>query len=353
VTRVNDPFRISLAMIVRDEARCLQRCLDSVRDVVDEMVVVDTGSVDATVEIATAAGAQVHHVALVDDFAAARNAGLERCTGDWVLVMDADEVLASGADVVRRLRRVAPEFAGVIEVESETNDGQVSLSQQDRIFPAAVRYAGAVHEQPTGDWPRRAMAVRLAHDGYLPAQLARKGDRNQRLLEAELRKRPADPYLHLQLGRAHEALEQHEDACGYYLRSYELTGPTGDGSPHWRHDLVVRLLYALGQSGRIQEAVDVAETEFAHWKHSADFHFELGHVLLKHALGNPQAAGDLLPLIESSWQHCLELGDTMALTGAIRGKGSHLAAQNLVMFYETQGLTAQADRYRSLVRPAR
>ena len=66
---------------------------------------------------------------------------------------------------------------------------------------------------------------------------------------------------------------------------------------------MVRLLYVLGQSGRIQEAVDVAETEFAHWPHSADFHFELGHVLLKHALGNPQAAGDLLPLIESSWQH--------------------------------------------------
>lgn len=74
-------MRLSLAMIVRDEARSIVRCLRSVDAVVDEMVVVDTGSTDATVALARVAGAQVHHIDWAGDFAAARNAALDLCTG--------------------------------------------------------------------------------------------------------------------------------------------------------------------------------------------------------------------------------------------------------------------------------
>ena len=84
---------LSLAMIVKNEAANLPHCLASVRDLVDEMVVVDTGSSDDTVAIAESHGARVSHFAWVDDFAAARNEGLRQCTGDWVLVLDADETV--------------------------------------------------------------------------------------------------------------------------------------------------------------------------------------------------------------------------------------------------------------------
>ncbi|MEB3324793.1 MAG: glycosyltransferase, partial [Cyanobacteriota bacterium] len=80
-------------MIVRDGASSLAACLASVRDFVDEMVVVDTGSVDDSVAIAEASGAVVHHLPWPGDFAAARNAALRWVTGDWVLVLDADERL--------------------------------------------------------------------------------------------------------------------------------------------------------------------------------------------------------------------------------------------------------------------
>src|SRR6478609_8235120 len=103
-------------MIVRDEARSITRCLDSVRDVVDEMVVLDTGSVDDTVALAEAAGATVHHFTWVDDFSAARNAALAHCTGDWALVLDADEWLESGAAALESLRSTAPTFAGLVEI---------------------------------------------------------------------------------------------------------------------------------------------------------------------------------------------------------------------------------------------
>ena len=83
-------YPISLVMIVRDEERCLARCLESAVGLVDEIVVVDTGSTDATVAIAESYGARVGHFTWVDDFAAARNAALAAATHPWRLVLDAD-----------------------------------------------------------------------------------------------------------------------------------------------------------------------------------------------------------------------------------------------------------------------
>jgi tetratricopeptide (TPR) repeat protein len=80
-------------MITKNEARCLAHCLESVRGLVDEVVVVDTGSSDDTVAIAERSGARVGRFAWCDDFSAARNESLRLCTGDWVLVLDADEAV--------------------------------------------------------------------------------------------------------------------------------------------------------------------------------------------------------------------------------------------------------------------
>lgn len=85
--------RLSVAMIVKDEAHCLEHCLASVRGLADEVVVVDTGSTDRTIDIARAFGATVLSHPWGDDFSSARNASLEACTGDWILVLDADEAI--------------------------------------------------------------------------------------------------------------------------------------------------------------------------------------------------------------------------------------------------------------------
>jgi tetratricopeptide (TPR) repeat protein len=86
---------ISLAMIVKNEEETLAHCLESVKPIVDEMVIVDTGSTDSTVEIAKGFGASVQHFQWCDDFSAARNESLKHCRGEWVLVMDADEAIDS------------------------------------------------------------------------------------------------------------------------------------------------------------------------------------------------------------------------------------------------------------------
>jgi tetratricopeptide (TPR) repeat protein len=84
---------LSLAMITKNEAAVLGHCLGSVRELVDEMVIVDTGSTDGTVAIAEGFGARIGHFAWCDDFSAARNESLRLCTGDWVLVLDGDEAV--------------------------------------------------------------------------------------------------------------------------------------------------------------------------------------------------------------------------------------------------------------------
>jgi len=84
---------ISLAMIVKNEEATLAHCLESVKSLVDEMIIVDTGSSDRTIDIAREFGAQIYHFKWCDDFAAARNESLKFCKGDWVLILDADEAI--------------------------------------------------------------------------------------------------------------------------------------------------------------------------------------------------------------------------------------------------------------------
>ena len=86
--------RLSVCMIVKNEERFLGQCLASVKDIADELIVIDTGSTDRTVEIAREHGAQVGHFEWCNDFAAARNASIAAATGDWILFLDADEELS-------------------------------------------------------------------------------------------------------------------------------------------------------------------------------------------------------------------------------------------------------------------
>jgi Glycosyl transferase family 2 len=346
------PYTISLAMIVRDEARSIVRCLDSVREAVDEMVVVDTGSVDDTVELAEMAGARVERFGWVDDFAAARNYAISRCTGDWVLVMDADEWLAPGTTALRDLRSTRPGFAGIVDVVSDTGEGSASLLPQARLFPADTRYVGRVHEQPRLEVPARKVDVRIEHDGYLPEQRARKVGRNQALLEAALLDDPENAYLWYQLAREHDAQGGAAAALVGFEQAGRLMGPSGPQSPGWRHHLVVRHVACLVMAGRSQDAIDLAFGEFQHWQHSADFQFMLGQALLKHVNAHPDLAAEVLPLAEGAWRTCLELGDS-GLTGAVTGHGSFLAARELVRLYEWQGRTAEAEQVRALAQPAR
>ena len=114
-------------MIVRNESATLKRCLDSIRTMVDSLIVVDTGSTDNTVQIALAAGAKVACFPWIDDFAAARNIALAMTNADWNVILDADESIVEGGSTIASLRQTKPDFVGALRVESDfAVDGNIS-----------------------------------------------------------------------------------------------------------------------------------------------------------------------------------------------------------------------------------
>lgn len=345
------PHSVALVMIARDEARCIGRALDSLRPHVQRMLVLDTGSRDDTVAIARAAGAEVHHFAWCDDFAAARNRALDLADADWNLVVDADEWLLEGGAAIAALQHQRPTHLGQLRIHSTFGDGaQAHVSWLTRVLPRGVRYEGRIHEQPVSSLPRVRVDIGLGHDGYSQAQIAFKRGRNRALLLAERDARPEDPHVWLHLGKDHETYGEHADAATCYRAAWLRSAP---GAPY-RHDLLVRLLHCLGQSGALDEALVLADGAMAEWGGSPDYHFVLGNLLLDWSLRHPeQAMTQGLPMARAAWERCLAIGERPDLDGSVTGRGSHLAAHNLAVVHEGLGDTERAAHYRELARRLR
>ncbi|MFZ3008136.1 MAG: glycosyltransferase [Phenylobacterium sp.] len=334
--------RLALVMIARDEAHQIARALDSAAPFVDLMIVLDTGSVDGTREIARACGAQVHEFAWRDDFAAARNASLALSPADWNLVLDADEWIESGGEALAALE---PDAMGWVRRDNQLEGEAIAQTWIPRVLPRGVRYEGRVHEQPVGLARGVRLPVLLGHDGFTAQSLARKGDRNEVLLMADLQDHPEDPYLWFQLAKEHQARGHPPQAALCFTEALRLA----PADAPWRHSLVVRGLTALKDAGRLEEARALAQAERGAWDRSPDFHFAVGDLYLDSAMADPaRAVDDLLPIAEAAWKRCLEIGEQPHLDGAVRGRGSFMAAHNLAILYETFGQPEAAARYRAL-----
>ncbi len=323
---MSPPVSIAATLIVRNEARCLARCLESVAPWVDKMVVLDTGSTDDTVAIAQAAGAEVHHLPWPDSFSIARNHVLDLADSDWALMLDADEWLVAGGEALRQWCD-GPARLGRVCIHNLHDDGETATrSWITRLIPRGARYEGRVHEQVASPLPRLPLPVHVAHDGYLAVQIATKQTRNHALLLRDLAEQPDDPYLHYQIARDARMRDDLDAACIHFARALALT----PAEANWRHELVVTAITVLTKAGRLDEALALADGEMPHWPESPDFFFVLGDLLLDRAMADPDhAIGHWLPLAEGAWQRCLAIGERPDLEGGVSGRGSHLAQHNL------------------------
>ncbi|MFD0485474.1 glycosyltransferase family 2 protein [Kineococcus sp. GCM10028916] len=194
------PF-ISGCYIVKDEAEMLPASLAAIGPFVDEVVVYDTGSTDGTRELASELGARVVEGYWDDDFGAARNRALEHCRGEWVMVVDADEIVQGDARRWRREVRLATCDAFSVEIRSGSWGavGRSAAFRATRAFRRSLgRYEGALHEQVVGRWGdidrARTDAVVLEHHGYSPTRIVErnKGARNLAIASAALEKARRD-----------------------------------------------------------------------------------------------------------------------------------------------------------------
>jgi len=286
-THPQRPAGISLCMIVRDEERFLADALASVRGVVDEIIVVDTGSTDGTIAIAERAGARVERIVWRDDFSFARNAALVLARFRWIFVLDADERLeTTSRDAVRSLREVPAAQSGLwIACRNLTDEYSGSGAMTNaliRIFPNddRIRYRNAVHEFPALDGaPEGLTAVRtpieITHHGYLNEVMASrsKAERNLRLAKAEVARDPDDPFHSYNLGMA--ALLEGDRVTA--LAALELMVEQTHERPRgFRPHGMIVLADAYIEDGRFQRARELIDACLAAVPTYANAHFSSG-----------------------------------------------------------------------------
>lgn len=301
-------MKISLCMIVKNEAENLPRCLRSVEGIVDEIVVVDTGSVDGTPEVAARLGARVHRRHWNNDFAEARNASLDLATGDWVLYLDADEELIDG----EALRSVSEDnegyFLTIINFTGdELNSTGTVAAPSMRFFKnkREYRFACAIHEQiaaavckggPVG-WCK----AKIHHYGYLHGAVASKDKvrRNLEILKRLAKEDPNDSFTRFNLGVEYMRLSRWEDA----LKEFKAAFPLLPAGLHTAYaPLMFKLMVlCLKELGRYSEALAILRDTEPAYPDYTDFTFVRGTVML--------AAGCFSEAAEA-FKECLEKGES-------------------------------------------
>jgi glycosyltransferase involved in cell wall biosynthesis/SAM-dependent methyltransferase len=266
--------RISLCMIAKNEADNLPACLQSVRDLVDEVVVVDTGSSDRTREVAAGLGAKVVEFSWCDDFAAARNESLRHATGDWVFLMDGDERLdEENRQRFRALRQALPEenVAFVMRQSSPLEPGLHGAAHVDqvRLFRRhpQVRWRYRIHEQILGPLREVGAEVRptdivIHHEGFAdPAIQDSKVERNLRLLQLAAQEQPEDSFILYNLGAVYLTRDRAAEALDYLRRSLKHSCPTDNLVPKL-HTLIVRAHQQLGEADQAWQVCQAGRQAF-------------------------------------------------------------------------------------------
>jgi len=272
------PLLLSVCVIARDEERFITACLASVAGVADQLVVLDTGSTDRTVELARSAGAEVHRFAWCDDFAAARNAALVHARGQWVLMLDADEELPPDQHDTLREHLADPTAAAFRLPIVNVGEEKLGANYVPRLFrnvPGA-RYAGRIHEQvfPSVLALSRAKgqiaklgSARLVHHGYTAAVTRErdKVERNLRLLRQAVSERPLDTNLRLNLGLERVRSGDLTGGLEDYAEAFRMLSATSpvDVSPELRETLLTQFAPHLLRAGRPDEVESLLASPLA------------------------------------------------------------------------------------------
>jgi tetratricopeptide (TPR) repeat protein len=335
--------RVSLCLIVKNEEANLPACLDAAADLVDEVIVVDTGSTDRTKAIAQERGARVFDFPWVDSFAAARNECLRHATCPWIFWLDADDRL----DDANRAKLRAL-FAGLGDDQvayamkcvcvPDTPGGTATVVDHIRLFRnhPAIRWTYRVHEQILPAIRQcggtvRAVDVRIHHVGYQdPALRGRKQQRDFRLLELDLADHPDDPFILFNLGWALEQQDRPAEALPCLRRSLERSQP-GDSIVRKLYTLVMECHRRLGQPAA---ALAACQEGRRYYPDDAQLLFQ--EALLRHAQGDRAGA-------ERCLLRLLTTQDEPHFASVAEGLRGYKARHQLALLYQEQGRLAEAE----------
>ncbi len=343
---------ISLCMIVKNEERVLGDCLASIKPWVDELIVVDTGSDDGTVAIAKAHGAKIHRFPWCDDFSAARNESLKHATQEWLLWMDADDVIPEHCG--KRLREVAlraddQTLGLMMQVHCPPAPGEEGLTVVDHVKLVRnrpeLRFEGRIHEQileaihrASGQVERTDLYVVHAGYDHSPEGQRRKRERDLKLLELDLRERPDHPFVLFNIGMTAFHMKDWPRAEAALQRCLQVSGPRESTL----RKVYARLAGARLEQGEVAAAKQWVEQGLALYPHDPELLFRAG-VILREAGELPAAEQAYLRLLTAR-----EAGHIDSLDVTMTGFKAH---HNLALVYRDMDRLDRAEaHFREAVR---
>jgi glycosyltransferase involved in cell wall biosynthesis/tetratricopeptide (TPR) repeat protein len=331
---------LSLCVIARDEEEHIAGCLESVRGLADQVIVVDTGSTDGTIDVARSHGAEVHVLDWDGDFAAARNEALRHARHAWILVLDADERLERESHAeVRSLvgsNRRAGYLLRMLSYLDRDGRGAVLEHPNLRLFPSHpdIRYEGRdphaqVVYRGAGELPLASTSVVVHHEGYRPHvyEAKGKGERNLGYLERAVIEQPHEPFHAYNLGVTYALLGRDADAEQMLLRSIGLLLPeVRDGRPPaYLAGAYLSLALALFRQARFAEAGAYGERALALAPGLSDAHVVVGAARCRlgnlggalaayeEALSSDGSGLEATDRASSTWKPLLGIGEVMLL----------------------------------------
>lgn len=319
---------VSLCMIVKDEEKCLERCLTSVQSFVSEMIIVDTGSVDGTVEICKRFGAKIIHHVWNEDFAEARNIGIDHASGEWILWLDADEEWKCTQDDLSTLLKtneVTVLSVPVVNYHGESepvNEHDAFILHQYRLFKntPSIRFDNPIHEMLRLHNNHKIITlshhdISIHHYGYLKDNVKRKQKslRNINLLLKEAEKSPDKPWTTFHLASEYASIQQFADAF-HLINKAILQFIQMEKMPP---SIFYRLKYGiLIETNNIEGAWPAIEKAILLYPDYVDLHFYKGYIL--YHLGAYEES-------IKTFQHCLNLGENHGEHIILKGTGSFRA----------------------------
>ncbi|PAD30662.1 glycosyltransferase family 2 protein [Paenibacillus sp. 7523-1] len=262
---------LSICMIVKDEERVLERCLSSVQDLADEIIIVDTGSTDKTKEIAKKYTDKVYDFKWCNDFSKARNESIIHATGQWILVLDADEYIAAEdhqdwRDFLHK-EELLPHLAYTLPVinftgEKEYED-EITTAPVTRLFPnnMGIMFERPIHEQLTrglqGDLYYKAINLNIYHTGYQISRILEKNkhERNMGIFEQMMADQELTSYDWYTLGNQYRYAKDAIKAIECYEKAMRDVDRNEAWYPHCLMGLV-SLYYSQDQLNRSWELTE-------------------------------------------------------------------------------------------------
>lgn len=324
VEALSNLLRLSLCMIVKNEEDCIGRCLKSVEGVVDEIIIVDTGSTDRTVEICQSFGAKVYSFPWNESFADARNYGIEQATGDWILWLDADEEVDE-QDRYKLRDALYLDSSLILNVRlinyfgEEANKDQVLTMAHPRLFrnQKDLRFVGKIHETLVLKDKSQIgfVDINVYHYGYLTEVVGKKDkvSRNLSMLQRELQENENTPWIHYHIATEYTRLLEFKKAFHHLNTSIAQFIEKGQMPPSFLYKLKYTILINTGSWDGAWPGIERAVTLYPDY---VDLRFFMGFILCNKKMYRKAI---------KAFEACIELGEENINYLTLKGFGSFYA----------------------------